>query len=615
MALRFGTGVLDREQRLCVALPMLLIPYLSVNVVMTTLSYGHPLGGTGMAIVAMKTWMGNSPFFWSFFIAGYWAAFRDGIDRTSPLPETASIAWIMLPAGFVAVAVGILLPTVNFYPSPRLDLIQEVATMKISITLDRGEDRGQNFGTLFEARTQDGSAVVGAGFQGVYNTHHRIDRHVVQFFLRPTDGERTATTQLLPRSTELAGTYLFDLDGEIYSSSEDVWKWNPSTQAWTVDGSDARERMRLETRVLRFDGGSATCDGVSILTPPDRGTYYRFFYAHGHLFFYHTYWAEQDGYRLHTFDDDGFSKLYACPWSPLEPHVDMERAQVITLPVVGEVPFSYGQYHDEVLTCSNIGGVYVFDGSWRMIVTPEIETSYQVYSMMNFYDRLLLAQYPTGKLFEYSGEEVTLIEGWPPVMEGVSTSAREAQTLAIYGGDLFVGVWPWAEMWRYSPDADRWVFNRRMLSHPPTTDETVHPYENESAAAGIVHNQWGQRVTSLVPNGTDLMISTSAKAPTLWEPAYDWVGDGKWKEYGTVTRMTMPGVVCAPLQWTEGPTQLEFAIDDEGCMSITQDGVALAFAKTDDTSGVQSGVADSDQMWKRGIFGEFGGIKLEGWLG
>jgi hypothetical protein len=79
--------------------------------------------------------------------------------------------------------------------------------------------------------------------------------------------------------------------------------------------------------------------------------------------------------------------------------------------------------------------------------------------------------------------------------------------------------------------------------------------------------------------------------------------------------MTMPGVVCAPLQWTEGPTQLEFAIDDEGCMSITQDGVALAFAKTDDTSGVQSGVADSDQMWKRGIFGEFGGIKLEGWLG
>ena len=112
MALRFGTGALDREQRLCVALPMLLIPYLSVNVVMTTLSYGHPLEGTGMAIVAMKTWMGNSPFFWSFFIAGYWAAFRDGIDRTSPLPETASIAWILLPAGFVAV--GILLPTVNF---------------------------------------------------------------------------------------------------------------------------------------------------------------------------------------------------------------------------------------------------------------------------------------------------------------------------------------------------------------------------------------------------------------------------------------------------------------------------------------------------------------------
>ena len=484
--------------------------------------------------------------------------------------------------------------------------------MKFSITLDRGEDRGQNFGTLFETKTEDGSAVVGAGFQGVYNTYHRGNRHVVQFFLRPTDVQRDVTTQLLPRSTQLAGTYLFDLDGDLYSSSEDVRRWDASTKVWTVDDSVAPERMRLGTKELRFEGGSATCDGVSILAPPERGTYYRFFYAHGHLFFYHTYWAEQEGYRLHASDDEGFSKLYACPWSPTEKRVDLQRAKIITLPVVGEVPFSYGQYHDEVLTCSNIGGVYIFDGSWRMIVEPEIETSYQVYSMMNFYDRLLLAQYPTGRLFEYAGKDVTLIEGWPPVMEGVSTSSREAQTMAIYGGELFVGVWPWAELWRYSPDTDRWIFIRRMLPHPSTTNETVHPYENESAAAGIVHNQWGQRVTSLVPNGTDLMISTSAKSPTLWEPAFDFVGDGKWKDYGTVTRLTLPGVVSAALQWTSGPTELEFSIDDEGEMSITQDGVTLAAGKTDGASGLKSGLSDSDQMWERGVFGDFGGVSMQG---
>ncbi len=40
---------------------------------------------------------------------------------------------------------------------------------KISITIDRGSDVGQNFGSLFEARSTDGSLVVGAGFQNSYN--------------------------------------------------------------------------------------------------------------------------------------------------------------------------------------------------------------------------------------------------------------------------------------------------------------------------------------------------------------------------------------------------------------------------------------------------------------
>ena len=165
---------------------------------------------------------------------------------------------------------------------------------------------------------------------------------------------------------------------------------------------------------------------------------------------------------------------------------------MITLPVVGEVPFSFGQLGPEVLTCSNIGGVYVFDGeSWRTAVEPSLERSYQVYSMLNFYVRLLMAQYPTGLLFEYKGEDVTPIEGWPPRMEGVSLKFREAQTTAIYGGDLFVGVVPWAELWRYNTDSDGWTFMSRMFSHPAITNETDHPYENECAALGIVANLWG----------------------------------------------------------------------------------------------------------------------------
>ena len=114
-----------------------------------------------------------------------------------------------------------------------------------------------------------------------------------------------------------------------------------------------------------------------------------------------------------------------------------------------EFIYSYGQLGDDVLAATNTGGVYRFDGrEWKCLVEPIEDVSYQVYTMINYYDRLLLGQYPTGNLFEYDGREVRHLQDQPPVMPGVSDRAREAQTTAIYGGDLYVGVWPWAELWR-----------------------------------------------------------------------------------------------------------------------------------------------------------------------
>jgi len=60
----------------------------------------------------------------------------------------------------------------------------------IKVTVDRGEDIGQAFGSLFEAKSEDGRLLIGAGFQNAYNTRYRADRHELQFFVRPVDGKR-----------------------------------------------------------------------------------------------------------------------------------------------------------------------------------------------------------------------------------------------------------------------------------------------------------------------------------------------------------------------------------------------------------------------------------------
>ena len=54
-----------------------------------------------------------------------------------------------------------------------------------SVAVDFGQDRGQNFGSLFEVRDSKDRVIAGAGFMEVYNTRFRSDRHTLQFFLRP----------------------------------------------------------------------------------------------------------------------------------------------------------------------------------------------------------------------------------------------------------------------------------------------------------------------------------------------------------------------------------------------------------------------------------------------
>ena len=132
----------------------------------------------------------------------------------------------------------------------------------------------------------------------------------------------------------------------------------------------------------------------------------------------------------------------------------------------GEFVYAYGQLKKHVFAATNTGGVYSFDGdSWKVWREPD-GVSYQIYSMINFDDRLLMGQYPTGNLFEFDGSRFQLLPNQPPVMSGVSPNAREAQTLTIYGGDLYAG------RRRYAPDEAG-----RRARHPGEwSDSDVQPH-------------------------------------------------------------------------------------------------------------------------------------------
>ena len=159
----------------------------------------------------------------------------------------------------------------------------------------------------------------------------------------------------------------------------------------------------------------------------------------------------------------------------------------------------------------------------------------------------------------------------------------------------------------------RWHFVQRMFDHPDLTDEVIHPYDRENRG-NAVSNLWGQRITSLVTIGSDLFVSTSAKTPCQWDERQNpFLAPEKWKSYGSVYRLSMPGHLGATTTWTEGPTKLVFAIHGS-TISITQDGATIGQATV--SGPLVDKLKAISQLgsiqWGQGIYGPFGGKTIKG---
>ncbi len=476
------------------------------------------------------------------------------------------------------------------------------AQIDVSVTVDFGEDVGRNLGTLLEARDADGRLVFGAGFAGSYNTHHRCERHKLQFFIRPSEDTRAYTMEPLPPVTTDSGAYAYDLGSGVYArgggkTHGTVRQWDNEAGDWIdAENDPGHYCATVRGKTLAWVGERILYDGSVILDAPEKGRRVSVYYGNGHLYFYHR------------IDDEDFNSIVAVPWSPYADDltVDMSAAVVLEIPFIKEFPYAWGQLGGDVLNCSNWGGVYVFNGRrWRVPVEANEKTSYQIYSMINHYDKLYMAQYPTGRLLVWDGTEVTDSGDWPPVPPGASPSAREAQSSMIYRGELMVGVWPWAELWRHNPETEAWDLLQRMFTHPDLHDVPVHSYEPEAVAAGLVMNELGQRLTTMTPIDDWMLITTSSKGGATYDAGeLDFLTPEQRADYGANYRMKMPGNLAGVIEWTDKPTTLRFTAKN-GRMTIRQDGKKIASTDVDPT--LVKGLSKASVEFGAGVFGPVGG--------
>lgn len=437
------------------------------------------------------------------------------------------------------------------------------------IELDRGEDLGRNLGTVFELRDDRGRPILGAGFLGAYNTAHRSDRHALHVF---EGNDAPAVFEAIPRVSDDAGVYLFERRGRVYAQSAADGKdrrikvFDETANAWTPAEGVNPDAIDVADGVLEVVGSSIRYKDRELLNwPDDQGNPLLRYYGNGWLIVWNRFEAE----------DPRVEQFLAWRWSPSgEEPLAMDDAIARPLSKKGEFPYAIGCLRDDLIATTNLGTILrLRDGRWETLREPD-GTSCQIYAALNHGDSLWLGHYPSGEVLEYDGETIQSRPGWPPVPAGVSTGARELQTLTLYGGDVYAGVWPWGELWRVSTP-ENWELVRRMFTQPALTAETTHPHERETiAAGGPVLNQWGQRVTSMVHSGADLFISTSAKSSRPWSPEFGFLDEAARDEYGRVHRMKRPGHVAAPLRWTDGPTKIRVVLEPDSIVVYQDDRLA-----------------------------------------
>jgi len=253
--------------------------------------------------------------------------------------------------------------------------------------------------------------------------------------------------------------------------------------------------------------------------------------------------------------DRGF--LYAIPFSSPDPVIyDNKRIQIS-----GAAMLTYAQYNNDVIAITNWGEILVFrNNEWyRMtrvqntdvwVITPGAgmlpqASGKQFYCSIIYQGRTLIGEYPTGKIYEFTGSVLQVSDISPPaellrLTPGFEGDYKEAQSMAIYGGDLFVGYWPDGVILRYDYKQKQWSRFTRLFDFP-TEGNFRDYYAPEHVTAGQI-NFYGQRVQSLVPFEDGLYAVTSNK--NTW---YDYLvpspllTEEQIKQYGAVYKIYRPG--------------------------------------------------------------------------
>ena len=488
----------------------------------------------------------------------------------------------------------VMVALTHLCPAERQNVNIELGSVEPSVFIDikfqLGADLGQSLGTLFELKNAEGQVVLGAGFDDAHSTYMRDNNRQLIFYYKSPAPEATITPMGKPFDAKNNAARL-QVDGDTlvaaanygrsapYVTPDGSGGWKPVESNWATQADTYGGVQFVNNGRLIFENERITYNGEAIYTSTlGAGRYY---YVNGQMVICHV---KPD-------------MLYVAPWKPGEV-IALENAK--SFPIVGSV-FTLGNFDGEILITTNVGEFYSYHDGELTTYRVTDGKSWQGYSMTRYYDTVLIGQYPTGSLFQYDKDGLKPFEPAIPVPEGVSANAREAQTLAIYGGYLYVGVWPWGELWRFNHEAKTWTLVTRVFTQPALSIDDQEPYARAMKDKPPAYNAWGQRIVNLTNFQDSLYIATMNKGGTPWIPEVQAaIPEAAVAEYGLVHKLTAPGQVAVPFTW-KWDTTLTFSVVDSQLL-VHQDGIRIGEAQTGTTLNLST-LSEDNLALANGVYG------------
>ena len=143
-----------------------------------------------------------------------------------------------------------------------------------------------------------------------------------------------------------------------------------------------------------------------------------------------------------------------------------------------------------------------------------------------------------------------------------------------------------------------------MFEHPLPTDSVTHPYELETNQVDPIFNLWGQRVTGMQPHGPGLLITTSSKSSSPWDPKFSFLSERQLAYYGASYFAVVPGNLAVSIDWQPEPTKLSVELSGT-ILRVSQDGRPVGQIEL--PQHLLSEFQPSHIQWGRGVYGKWNG--------